>query len=114
MAPTPKSISVKDLSGAVHTAVAGLKMKPPPEAGPFVYINPGIICGLIYIGPLAEFTGAQQIAASIAGHVSKETGVPVAPIVQEGVPGTPGAQKAFPLRHIIMGYKPDPNFNVRF
>ena len=118
MASTPKSIAIKDLSGAVHNAVSALKLKPPPEAGPFVYINPGLICGLIYIGPLVEFTGAQQIAASVAQHVSNETGLKVDPVVQEAGPGASAAAgappSAFPVRHVIMGYKPVPETTVRF
>jgi hypothetical protein len=45
---------------AVHNAVAGLKVKPPPEAGPYVYVHPGLICGLIHVGPLVEFDGLNK------------------------------------------------------
>jgi hypothetical protein len=48
----PKSISVQQLSGAVHKAVANVKV-PAGTAGPYTYINPGVICGLIYYGPVA-------------------------------------------------------------
>jgi hypothetical protein len=50
MATRPKSISIKEFSGAVGGAVARLKIQPSPESGPWFYINPGIVCGLIVSG----------------------------------------------------------------
>ena len=117
MASTPKSISIQDLSGAVHKAVAAAKLKLPPTAGPFVSINPGLICGLIYFESLAQVTGAQQIASSIAKQVSEHSGVHVAPVVQEAGGGAQASGAAAPAlipHHVILGYKPDPNFNVHF
>lgn len=116
MASTPKSLSIQDLSGAVHKAVTAAKLKLPPPAGPFAYINPGLICGLIYFESLAQVTGAQQIAASIAKQVSDHTGVTVPPVVQEGSAGAQAAAAApaLPPHHVILGYKADPNVNVHF
>jgi hypothetical protein len=93
-------------------------VKPPPEAGPYVYVQPGLICGLTYGGPLVELTGAQQVATSIAEHVSKETGITVAPFVEEGGAGAQARSKAvpsvLPIRHVVLGYKPVPEFSVKF
>jgi len=117
MASTPKSISIQDLSGAVHKAVSVAKLKLPPTAGPYVCVNPGFIIGLIYFESLAQVPGAQQIASSIAKLVSEHTGVTVAPVVQEGsVAGGQVAAAASPAlpQHVILGYKHVPTFNVHF
>ena len=111
MASTPKSISIHDLSGAVHKAVSGVKL--PPAAGPYLYVNPGLICGLIYLENLAQITGAQQIASNIAKQVSEHIGVTVAPVVQEGAAGGQAAPALIP-HHVILGYKAGPEVNVRF
>jgi hypothetical protein len=114
---TPKSISIQDLSGAVHKAITDAKLKLPPPAGPFVSINPGFICGFILFENLPQITGAQQIASSIAKHVSEHSGVTVAPVVQEaggGAQATGAASPALIPRHVILGYKADPTFNVHF
>ena len=111
MATTPKSISIQDLSGAVHKAVSGVKL--PPPAGPYVYINPGLICGFIYLESLAKITGAQQIASNVAKQVSEHLGVTVAPVVQESAAGAQAAGAALPP-HVILGYKAGPEFNVHF
>jgi hypothetical protein len=117
MATTPKSLSIHDLAGAVHKAVGEAKLKLPPQAGPFCYINPGIIIGLIYLEQLSAVPGAQQLAASIAKQVSDHTGVHVAPVVQEGTAGAQaagGAATTLPPRHVILGYKAGPEVNVNF
>ena len=104
MSNRPKSISIQQLSGAVHSAVGRLKVKPPPVDGPWLIINPGIICGLIFNGPIVE---AEGVAASIAKELSGSAGVPLAPIVQqEGAAGGALAAK-IPPGHIICGFKHD-------
>jgi hypothetical protein len=101
MATRPKSISIKDLSGAVHSALGKLKVKPLPEEGPWLIINPGIICGLIFVGPNVE---AEALASSIAKEVSANAGVTLTPVVQEA--GAVGQALALvPHRPVILGYK---------
>jgi hypothetical protein len=103
MATRPKSISIKEFSEAVGGAVARLKIQPSPENGPWFYINPGIICGLIFNGPIVE---AQNLAATIAKDLSPMAGGPLAPIVEPAGAGTPGAAAAFiPPGHVICGFK---------
>jgi hypothetical protein len=114
--PTPKSLSIQDLSGAVGKAVSTAKLKLPPVSGPFAYINPGIICGLIIFEELEKIGGAQQIAASIAKQASDHAGVSMPPVVQEGAIGAPsvaGTPNLLP-RHVILGFKAGPDFNVHF
>jgi hypothetical protein len=114
MPTAPKSLSIQDLSGAVNKAVSALKVKIPPASGPFAYINPGIICGLIVYEKLAE---AQQIAASIAKEASALAGVTMPPVVQGGAVGAPDTvTKPIPLPpgHIICGFIPEPQFGIRF
>jgi hypothetical protein len=101
MPTRPQSISIKDLSGAVNGALAKLKAKPTPEDGPWFYINPGIICGLIFVGPAVE---AQNLAASIAKDLSPLAGVSLAPVVQQAGAGA-AAPGALPPGHVICGFK---------
>jgi hypothetical protein len=115
--PSPKTLSLQDLSGAVNKAVSAAKLKVPPVSGPYVYINPGIICGFIIFETLAQVGEAKQIAASIAKQASELTGVSMPPIVQEGVAGAQavaGAPIGFPPNHIICGFKPEPQSSLRF
>jgi hypothetical protein len=110
----PKSLSIQDLSGAVNKAVTAAKLKVPPASGPFAYINPPIICGIIWFERVPE---AQQIATSIAKQVSEHVGVTMPPLVQEGAAGAQaagGASTLLPPNHIICGFKPEPQFGVRF
>jgi hypothetical protein len=105
MATRPKSISIQELSGAVSGALAKLKVKPSPEEGPWFFINPGIICGLIFNGPVVEANG---LAAAIATDVSAHAGVTVAPVVQQGAASAGAAvTEAFRPNHVICGYKHD-------
>lgn len=101
MATRPKSISIKEFSGAVGGAVARLKIQPSPENGPWFYINPGIVCGLIFNGPIVE---AQNLAATIAKDLSPLAGGTLAPIVEQA--GAPGAASSLiPSGHVICGFK---------
>ncbi len=114
--PTPKSLSIQELSGAVGKAVSAARLKLPPLAGPYAYINPGIICGLVIFEELAKINEAQQIATSIAKQASDHAGVNMPPVVQEGAAGGPAgaaAPNALP-RHVILGFKADPQFGIRF
>jgi len=115
--PSAKTLSLQDLSGAVNKAVSAAKLKVPPVSGPYVYINPGIICGFIIFETLAQVGEAKQIAASIAKQASELTGVNMPPVVQEGVAGAQavaGASAVFPPNHIICGFKPEPQSSLRF
>ncbi|MGD0445292.1 MAG: hypothetical protein ABSA39_15255 [Edaphobacter sp.] len=116
MATAPKSLSIQDLSGAVHQAIAAAKLKIPPPAGPFVWINPAIICGFILYEKLLQAGEAQELAASIAKQASGLAGVTMAPVVQEGAAGAQasGATPHLAPNHIICGFKPGPDFAVRF
>jgi hypothetical protein len=117
MATAPKSLSIQDLSGAVNKAVAAAKLKIPPASGPFAYINPGIICGIILYERLAQAGEAQQLAAAIAKQASELAGVTMAPVVQEGVAGAQASGTTpipLPPNHIICGFKPEPTFGIRF
>jgi hypothetical protein len=115
MPTAPKSISIQDLSGAVGKAVSAAKLKLPPLAGPFAYINPGIICGLIIFEEFEKLQGAQQLASTIAKHVSDQAGINLPPVVQNGAVGAPAVGGAPKLpNHIICGFKHDPQFNVHF
>jgi hypothetical protein len=113
---TPKSLSIHELSGAVGKAVIAAKLKVPPASGPFAYINPGIICGLIIFEKLAQIGEAQQIAASIAKQASELAGVTMPPVVQEGAIGAQaaGTTGLLPPNHVICGFKPMPQFGIRF
>lgn len=119
MASAPKTLTLQDLSGAVRLAVEKVKM--PPHSGPYLIINPGIICGLIYAGKLTELREAEQIAATIAKQVSSHIGVTVAPVVQEvgataAVKGEHALAIASGLKpgHIILGYRALPEQFVSF
>lgn len=112
MATPPKSISIQQLSGAVHKAIATVKV-PPKTEGPWAYINPGVICGIIYYGPATEFPEAQTIAASIATAVSAHSGQTLAPIVQGAAAGAQAAASPHLPPHIILGFKPE-NLAVHF
>ncbi len=116
MATAPKSLSIQELAGAVNKAVSAAKVKIPPASGPFAYINPGIICGLIIYERVALPIEAQQIAASIAKQASEIAGVTMPPIVQEGAGTQAAAGTNIPLppHHIICGFKPDPQLGIRF
>jgi hypothetical protein len=103
MATRPKSISIKEFSGAVGGAVARLKIQPSPENGPWFYINPGIICGLIFNGPVVE---AQNLAATIAKDLSPMAGGTLAPIVEQVGAGA-AAATLIPPGHVICGFKHD-------
>lgn len=102
MSSRPKSISIKQLSGAVQSAVANLKVKPEPDGGPWYYIRPGIICGLLFDGSAAE---AQALAASIAKGVSAEAGVTLAPVVEEVGAVEQTQTAATPGRPVLLGYR---------
>jgi len=102
MSARPKSISIKQLSGAVESAVANLKVKPEPDAGPWFYIRPGIICGLLYEGSAIE---AQALAAAIAKGVSAEAGVTLTPVVEEAGALETAQAAAIPGRPVLLGYK---------
>jgi|SRR5580698_247608 hypothetical protein len=103
MATRPKSISIKDFSGAVGGAVARLKIQPSPENGPWFYINPGIVCGLIFNGPIVQ---AQNLAAAISKDLSPLAGGPLAPIVEPVDAGALGAASSLrPPGHVICGFK---------
>jgi|SRR5580658_665258 hypothetical protein len=105
MATRPKSISIKEFSGAVGGAVARLKINPSPESGPWYYINPGIICGLIFNGPIVE---AQKLAAAIAKDLSPMAGGALAPVVEPaGVAAGAVAPAFIPPGHVICGFKHD-------
>jgi hypothetical protein len=115
MATAPKSLSIQDLAGAVNKAVSAVKI--PPASGPFAYINPGIICGIILYERLAQAAEAQQLAAAIAKQASAIAGVTMAPVVQEGAAGAQASGAApslLPPNHIICGFKPEPTFGIRF
>lgn len=101
MATRPKSISIQELSGAVTGSLARLKVQPSPENGPWFFINPGIICGLIFNGPSVE---AQNLAASIAKELSPLAGGPLAPVVQQAATGE-AASALIPPNHVICGFK---------
>jgi len=105
MSNRPKSISIHQLSTAVKNSIGRLKVKPQPHEGPWFYIDPGVICGLIYVGPAAE---AQALAASIAKEVSTESGVQLTPVVEQTGAGAKAMDAAaFPHGPVILGYKHD-------
>jgi hypothetical protein len=114
MPTTPKPLSIQDLSGAVRSAVA--KIKVPPNTGPYLYINPGILCGFILALEREQLGQANEIAASVAKQVSTHIGATVAPVVQEaGVQAaTEHAIKGIKPGHIIMGYAPRPQDFITF
>jgi|HubBroStandDraft_6_1064221.scaffolds.fasta_scaffold2329431_2 hypothetical protein len=110
MATRPKSISIHELSSAVNKAVESVKIKPTPESGPWIYINPGVLCGLIYNGPLVE---ANPIANSIAKQVSQHLGTTVAPVVQESGVDAHVAKLALPHKPVILGYQHESFVNLQ-
>jgi len=99
-----KSISIQQLSGAVHKAVTNVKV-PPKSAGPLAYINPGVICGIIYYGPAVEFPEAKTVAAAIATEISGHAGQTLAPVVQENAVAGQGAAAPHLPPHIILGFQ---------
>ena len=109
----PKSISVNDLAGAVHKAVA--KVKPPAgTTGPYAYIDPGLICGIIYYGPGVEFEGANTIANSIAASASEHLGQ-VTGIVQTSAGlGAQAATAHIAPKYLLCGFKPHPDQFVHY
>lgn len=111
----PKSISVHQLSGAVQKAVANVK-PPAGTQGPFAYINPGIICGIIWYGPGVEFDGAATAAKTIAATASEHLGQTVAGAVQTSAAlGTQAAAVGhLPPKYIICGFKLPPETHVLF
>ena len=109
---TPKSISVQQLSGAVHKAVANVKV-PAGTDGPYTYINPGVICGLIYYGPGVEFDGASTLANAIAASASEHL-VKVAGTVQTSAAIGAAAGANLAPKYIICGFKLPPEAHVHF
>ena len=109
---TPKSISAQQLSGAVHKAVANVKV-PAGTSGPYAYINPGVICGLIYYGPGVEFDGASALANAIAASASEHLGQ-VAGIVQTSAATGAAAGANLAPKYIICGFKPGPDAHVHY
>jgi hypothetical protein len=105
---TPKSISVQQLSGAVQKAVASVKV-PAGTSGPYPYINPGIICGLIYYGPGVEFDGASTLANAIAASASEHVGKVAGTVQTSAAAGANVAPK-----YIICGFKLPPDTHVLF
>jgi hypothetical protein len=114
MAATQKPLSIQDLSGAVRSAVA--KIKVPPNTGPYLIINPGILCGFILALEREQLREAEQIAASVAKQVSAHIGATVHPVVQEAgaQAATEHAIKGIKPGHIIMGYAPRPQDFITF
>ena len=99
-----KSISIQQLSGAVHKAIANVKV-PPKTEGPWAYINPGVICGIIYYGPATEFAEAKTVAASIATAVSAHAGQTLTPVVQGTAAGAQATASPHLPPHVILGFK---------
>ena len=106
----PKSISVKQLAGSVEKAVAAIKA-PPKAAGPYAYINPGLICGIIW-GPIVEFPEAHSLATSITSAASQHLGQTLVPVVQQAVPAATGV--TLPPHHIICGFQLPPDVGIFF
>jgi hypothetical protein len=103
MSNRPKSISIQQLSSAVQNALGKVKTPQPPENGPWLVINPGVICGLVFAGPSVE---AEALASSIAKEVSVHAGMPLSGLVQESSAG-PQAAAAIIHRPVVLGYKAD-------
>ena len=108
----PKSISVQQLSGAVHKAVTNVKV-PAGTTGPYAYINPGIICGIIYYGPGIELPAAHTLANTIAAASSEHIGQTLAGDVQSSAAGANIAGLPH-LKYIICGFKLPPEAHVLF
>jgi hypothetical protein len=110
----PKTISVQQLSGAVKKAAASVKV-PAGTSGPYAYINPAVICGLIYYGPDVEFDGASTLANTIAASASEHLGQ-VTGIVQTsaGVGAGAGAVGNLAPKYILCGFKPGPDAHVLY
>lgn len=97
----PKSISIGELHTAVTGALRTINVSPHPEGGPWPYIHPPIIVGIIIRPGTIDLNGA---AEAIARQVSKDTGDKVTPIVQKEA----GADAAQLLPgHVILGFRPD-------
>jgi hypothetical protein len=109
---TPKSITVQQLSGAVHKAVANVKV-PAGTSGPYAYINPAVICGLIYSGTDVEFDGASALANAIAASASEHLGQ-VAGIVQTSAAAGAAVSANLAPKYIICGFKPGPDAHVHY
>ncbi|HTZ89341.1 MAG TPA: hypothetical protein VMA71_03320 [Alloacidobacterium sp.] len=113
MTTPPKSVTVHQLSGAVQKAVANVKV-PAGTTGPDAYINPGIICGIIYYGPGVAFAGAETIAKTIATTASEHLGQTVAGEVQTSAAGAQAAVGHLAPKYIICGFKLPPDGHVLF
>jgi hypothetical protein len=110
----PKSISVHQLSGAVQKAAASVEV-PAGTHGPYAYINPGIICGIIYYGPGVEFDGATNVANTIATAASGHLGQTVTGTVQTSAAvGAQAAAGHLAPKYIICGFKLPPEAHVLF
>lgn len=108
----PKSITVQQLSGAVHKAVASVKV-PAGTTGPYAYINPGIICGIIYYGPGVEFDGANTVANAIAASASEHIGQ-VAGTIQTSAAIGAAASGHLQPKYLICGFKLPPDAHVLY
>jgi hypothetical protein len=108
----PKSISVHQLAGAVHKAVSNVKV-PAGTSGPYAYINPGIICGIIYYGPGVEFEGANTVASAIAASASEHIGK-VGGTVQTSEAIGAAASGHLAPKYIICGFKLPPDAHVLY
>jgi hypothetical protein len=109
----PKSISVSQLSGAVHKAVANVKV-PAGTQGPYAYINPGIICGIIYYGPGVEFEGAAAAAKTIATAASEHIGHVAGTVQTSAAIGAEAAAGHLAPKYIICGFKLPPEAHVHY
>ena len=108
----PKSITVQQLSGAVHKAAANVKV-PPGTTGPYAYINPGIICGIIYYGPGVEFEGANTVASAIAASASEHIGQVPGAVQTSAAIGAAASGHLAP-KYIICGFKLPPDAHVLY
>ena len=109
----PKSISVNDLAGAVHKAVATVK-PPAGTSGPYAYINPGLICGIIYYGPGLEFEGANTIANTIAQSASAHLGQVTGIVQTSAAIGAQAATAHVAPKYLLCGFKLPPDAHVRY
>jgi hypothetical protein len=109
----PKSISVSDLAGAVHKAVANVK-PPAGTNGPYAYINPGLICGIIYYGPGVEFEGASTIANAIAASASEHLGQVTGIVQTSAALGAQAATAHIAPKYLLCGFKTGPDAHVRY
>jgi hypothetical protein len=108
-----KSISIQQLSGAVHKAVASVKV-PAGTHGPYAYINPGIICGIIYYGPGVEFEGISAAAKTIATTASEHIGQVEGTVQTSAAIGAEATAGHLAPKYIICGFKLPPDAHVLF